>query len=543
VKDKVESRWNEVHYVASGDDVDISHGLEDVYMAMFSLSGSFLASADSKGRVLLWDTDSRNALSVLHNSSTQTAWCGLLWRDVCTVMLLHTRGWTAVTVPGVIASHGTEESTEVTTQMEETPYSQIEGAVEDGRPSHRTNVRVDDDDDISLGENPSEHLDEEDVSESVAKIRKQIMRQDTLVTDPIDVIEDVIEEEQVDVYNDFPAQVDLQASFQSSSTSSDDYQRRYLVWNGVGSIVTRDEGVSNRVEIRFANTLGKNKQETFPDTNKFSMASLGYEGAIFATEVSNADLPEGANAPGSIIYYHAFPGQKTLEGANEDFTLNLLPEENALSLAVGRGWCAVATSRNLLRVFSSTGLQLAVTTLPGPVVSITGAGCRLAIVCHSGAPLDDTPQLRVQLVELTIEGRCRHLATTALAITPQSTLTWLGFDPSGLLHVMDSSGTLSSLMHLWDWQSVPVLDTSLVRKSVDHVYWPVCVKSGGRLVYVLLNGETKPAVYPQPITSVKAYHPPVLELEGGKDKTEMNDKARNFTVEAMLRCHQVPPST
>ena len=52
--------------------------------------------------------------------------------------------------------------------------------------------------------------------------------------------------------------------------------------------------------------------------------------------------------------------------------------EAALSVAVGQGWCAVATSKGLLRVFSSTGIALAILSLKGPVVCLTGLGAQLA---------------------------------------------------------------------------------------------------------------------------------------------------------------------
>ena len=102
---------------------------------------------------------------------------------------------------------------------------------------------------------------------------------------------------------------------------------------------------------------------------------------------------------------------------------------------------------------------------------------------------------------------------------------------------MDSLGMVSALMNVASWQCIPVLDTFATRKSVDHIYWPIAVKNG-RLVYALLNGELKPAVYPQPITSVKVFQMPILLQEGGgKEREASNTTSRAFALESLVRCH------
>ena len=84
--------------------------------------------------------------------------------------------------------------------------------------------------------------------------------------------------------------------------------------------------------------------------------------------------------------YHAFPGHLQLGGANETFTVTLTRGEAALAVACGEGWCAVATSLGYLRVYSSTGMQLLLVTLKGPVLCMSGHGAELAVYYHTGAP-------------------------------------------------------------------------------------------------------------------------------------------------------------
>ena len=60
---------------------------------------------------------------------------------------------------------------------------------------------------------------------------------------------------------DFKARQTLQAPFQPAATTFDEKRRRYLVWNAVGSIICTEYSHTNsRIEIRFANVGGKNKQ-------------------------------------------------------------------------------------------------------------------------------------------------------------------------------------------------------------------------------------------------------------------------------------------
>jgi len=176
-----------------------------------------------------------------------------------------------------------------------------------------------------------------------------------------------------------------------------------MVWNSVGSIVSTEYSATNcRIEIRFSNVGGRNKQTAFQDNMGFTMAALSYEGAVFATDPEEEDEEEAAarrakeieetgyadptvrRVTASKVFYYAFPGHIQLGGANENFTVSLTRGEAAVAVACGEGWCAVATSHGFLRVFSSVGLQLALVSLRGPVVTLAGHGAELAVYYHTG---------------------------------------------------------------------------------------------------------------------------------------------------------------
>lgn len=61
-----------------------------------------------------------------------------------------------------------------------------------------------------------------------------------------------------------------------------------------------------------------------------------------------------------------------------------LPDgEEALAIAAGNNFVAVATSARTLRIFMPGGSQREVVALPGPVVAMNGYGNNLAVAYHS----------------------------------------------------------------------------------------------------------------------------------------------------------------
>ena len=82
------------------------------------------------------------------------------------------------------------------------------------------------------------------------------------------------------------------------------------------------------------------------------------------------------------------------------------------------------------------GLQLAVITMAGPVVTLAAKGDLLAVVWHGPAPPNPTDQsLRFAIYN------ANHRSTVAegcLPISSGSTLTWLAFTEELLLATFDS---------------------------------------------------------------------------------------------------------
>eukprot|EP00198_Chlamydomonas_reinhardtii_P008883 XP_001698220.1 predicted protein [Chlamydomonas reinhardtii] len=110
--------------------------------------------------------------------------------------------------------------------------------------------------------------------------------------------------------------------------------------------------------------------------------------------------------------------------------------------ALGSTFVAVATSRQLLRLFTLGGAQQAVLRLEGQPVALVAAGGQLAVAWHSGPP---NPHTKSQALSLSLYDTLSLVCVFSqpLPLTPGTTLTWLGFaEDTGVPAAADSAGVV-----------------------------------------------------------------------------------------------------
>lgn len=370
-----------------------------------------------------------------------------------------------------------------------------------------------------------------------------------------------------------------QPPLQPTKTKLDEKQSQYLVWNSIGYIISKKNNFENRIDIRFTNTE-YGKHDSFPDRIGFTMADLSYEGAVFAsppeeksnfnTKYNNDDIINKFNEEkkfkGSTIYYHSL-GQNKLDGINDTFKIVLNDGEAVEALACGCGFIAIATSHQFLRIFSTSGLEVSVSWLDGPVLSMVAYQSTLAIVYHSNLsvtlPIDtislnkskdnsygSTSSYLNSLVSssstynsslllntfdinwktgCSIKPICQKISVplsptptfsstsnsfTSTTSSSKSSLKWLGFDSdSSRVAIMDSAGMVSILTcsnsNWWHW--LPVLDTkNNLIKNIEQKVWPITIKNN-KLLYINLFGETSPKVSYTNEISTKNLIIPIVE--------------------------------
>jgi hypothetical protein len=179
-------------------------------------------------------------------------------------------------------------------------------------------------------------------------------------------------------------------------------------------------------------------------------------------------------------------------------------------------------------------------------VALVGNDEHLAILLNEST-VGSEYRLGAQILHIPSQcsqSKVSEFCRVSLPLSEGASLTWAGFSvDSHNLSIIDSKGIASLLFHIrkaWLW--VPVLEIERVKRSPDHKYWPIMIR-GGKLAYVLLNGENKPAVYPQPVVSTRQFSLPIVESQqkvakDGKDgKAEAAEGPSKFIVDALLSGH------
>jgi chromosome transmission fidelity protein 4 len=185
-----------------------------------------------------------------------------------------------------------------------------------------------------------------------------------------------------------------QDPFQPGATPLKD-KRRYLAFNMLGVIHIVERDSHNIVEIDFHDQSTHGRIH-FDDFSKFSLASLGPQGAVYAS--SSKDL-------GSTVAFKPFDSWGS---SSAEWSLDLpsgelatclaissgvfvssrsgVEDEDALDSAAASGSVIVATTSGYLRFFSATGTQKYIINLGEQVVTLA-AGKDWAMVVHRTSEL------------------------------------------------------------------------------------------------------------------------------------------------------------
>ncbi|GBG32000.1 WD repeat-containing protein 1 [Hondaea fermentalgiana] len=249
-----------------------------------------------------------------------------------------------------------------------------------------------------------------------------------------------------------------------------------------------------------------------------------------------ADRMEARYGTCSTLFYKSFDSRSN----NADWTARLPVSEKARAVAAGASFAAVATNRRTLRIFRPSGLQEAPLVLPGPILSMSGAGVFLFVVYHTGAPsADGTQHMGFQLIDVGVEGAAgggiTSIAASGRLPMPHGEpkpLKWVGLCDKSMGFMpacMDSKGTLMVLSKAVAWNWVPVLDENTLRRSKHDVLWPVSIQLG-KLNGILLKGKGAhagfPEIYPRPVLTSFDLSVPLagLNLSTGSLKYKLEEE-------------------
>ncbi|KAG7398382.1 WD repeat and HMG-box DNA binding-domain containing protein 1 [Phytophthora boehmeriae] len=325
-----------------------------------------------------------------------------------------------------------------------------------------------------------------------------------------------------------------------------------LAWTPRGEIeVIRGASMSeNLVKVEFTDKSRRGFK--FNDNYMFSMAFLDDYGAIFAVprraREDWEDLEAGSDESdviSSFVFYRPFESW----ASNSSWHKTLPDGEDAECVAAGREFCAVATSLQTLRIYTSSGIDYALLRLPGRAVTMTARESLLAVVYQGlyGQMLYQLFRIQVnasrERVVLVSKGDlpmtppprdvfASHKENEQLRedLTKWSTLTWLGFDDREILYAVDSFSCVQALSPSigWNWFPIGCVGNALQKKPEDrHGVFTLGVVNDSLLYFPLDKGARAP--------KLRGNHRPVpgtfpLRTASFPKTSKKNEDASNGTM-------------
>tara|TARA_B100000524_G_scaffold338016_1_gene229126 strand:- start:1020 stop:2636 length:1617 start_codon:yes stop_codon:yes gene_type:complete len=278
--------------------------------------------------------------------------------------------------------------------------------------------------------------------------------------------------------------------------------RRFLLWNLVGMISSREEPTYSAVEVEFSDAE-RHRTLRLTDHYSFSIAALDHAAVAFASRSNNGN-------PSTLVYRPL-----TSWAPNSEWQVQLGSGEEALALALGHKFAVLATSARYLRIYSHTGAPRALLCYSSPLKAVAAAGGLLALVTHAtGAPpIEGGESLTLCLYDLREPGRPVRLSTAPLPLTAGATLDWIGFSELGALSSVDSTGVVRQCLRSVGFDWVPLLHGASLKKSKAEHHWIVGLTEA-QLMCVICKGDDKfPPLLPRPVMSALPFAMPLACAE------------------------------
>jgi chromosome transmission fidelity protein 4 len=247
----------------------------------------------------------------------------------------------------------------------------------------------------------------------------------------------------------------LQNSFQPGSIPAKG-NRHYLTLNLVGTICIIENGETYTIDVDFHEAT--RRPFHFSDTIKYTMGALNTAGCVLASEASTTDS--------STVFFRQMDSWTT----RNEWSVTLPDEESVVAVGVSEHAVVVATDQQYLRIFSPSGIQMYIKSMPGPVVTVAAQGSLVLIVFHTSGMFHGNSSMSYQLIDMAT---MKTVKSDFVCISPRSQLSWVGFTESGIPLTYDSLGVLRGLFVSTDGVWTPLFDLRSARKVQSDWYFPV----------------------------------------------------------------------
>ncbi|XP_076834925.1 WD repeat and HMG-box DNA-binding protein 1 [Brachyhypopomus gauderio] len=305
---------------------------------------------------------------------------------------------------------------------------------------------------------------------------------------------------------DGPMPTPPQKAFQPGSTPSH-LMHRFMVWNSVGIVRGYNDEQDNAIDVEFHDSAVHHAMH-LTNTLGHRVADLSHEAVLLACE-STDELASKLQC----LHFSSWD-------TNKEWMVDLPKGEDVVALCLGQGWAAAATSALLVRLFSISGLQRELLSVPGPVVCMAGHGDQLIIVYHRGTGFDGDQALGVQLLQLGRKKR-QVIGGEPLPLSRRSYLAWLGFSSEGTPCAVDSEGVVRMLNRSLGNTWTPVCNVRESCKSRADHYWVVGIhENPQQLRCIPCKGSRFPPTLPRPALAILPFKLPLCQTSTEKGQME-----------------------
>lgn len=365
------------------------------------------------------------------------------------------------------------------------------------------------------GNNIKDLLDDlEDSMDDVGGIKRQFMSriipEDEEFNSSQVPIDTITKREVQDLIESVPKPM-VQKPIQPGSTPADE-DNRFLCWNNTGIIRAQNSSEDDQsIDVMFHDTE-KHSSLNFKNEPNYVFGSLSEDCVAVG---SNGKYGTG---PSSIH------GINLLEANREqrEWEIELPHVELIDGLTVGAGFVAVTTDQRNLRLFTNSGMQSYVFTLPGQILCMTAHEKQLMIIYHNGAGHSDDQNLSmfVYYVDLLNSIVRQTYRGVPVALGKRSPLAWAGFSDEGTPCTYDYAGSVriyrSELGKAW----LPILNTKDLTTSALDNYFVVGISELSQVIRAVKCRRSRFPDFSTETSELLSFSLPMCDIETDKGRLE-----------------------
>lgn len=262
----------------------------------------------------------------------------------------------------------------------------------------------------------------------------------------------------------------FQPTFQPTSTQphavSSGEELTVLCVNEYGSITSRSDARQNGTTYLLTQNTPKRiiTSSIHMDEYNYTMATMNQHGILLGAHATY-DKKGKCVLPPQITYQCCFD-----ENRQTNFTFDFPIDEDVVGVALTRDAIVVATSKNFLRFFDFSGMEVDISNIPGGLITMSANNSFLCVYYHEeriqsgcGMKVYDTSTGIV-----LYEARASY--------TPQAFLTWAYTSPKGINYTCDSDGWIRQFSYArgFDWKTVGRL--TAFQPDREFTIWPVYIE-------------------------------------------------------------------